>query len=133
MSVKAALSQLRVGIFFGEYTINQLEPYSSLETFEVYSPVEHMALWSECRSHSGVHVWLDTCMPEILLDGKNEAQLLCKTVPSTRGELVITNLSRALPLVRYKTGKHIRVESLGQCTCGVNHPRIKFCPEYLSK
>ena len=129
ISVKAALSQLRVGIFFGEYITNQLESYSSLETFEVYSPIEHMALWSECRSHSGVHVWLDTCIPEILPDGKNEAKLLCKTTTGTRGELVITNFSRALPLVRYKTGKNICVESMGQCTCGVNHPRVKFCVE----
>ncbi|MCW4023447.1 MAG: hypothetical protein NWF01_00215 [Candidatus Bathyarchaeota archaeon] len=125
-SVKSALSKLRVVIFFGEDTTNQLEAYSNMETFEVYSPIEHMALWSECQSHSGVHVWLDTCIPEILPEGKTEAQLLRQATKGARGELVITNFSKALPLVRYKTGRQICVESVGQCACGANHPKVKF-------
>jgi phenylacetate-coenzyme A ligase PaaK-like adenylate-forming protein len=125
-SIKAVLPQLRVGIFFGEDTTNQLEAYSGLETFDVYSPIEHMALWSECKSHNGVHVWLDNCIPEILPEGKTEAQLLCRTAKGTEGELVITSFSLALPLVRYKTGKHVRVESVGQCACGANHPKVTF-------
>ncbi len=132
-SVKAFLPQLRVGVFFGEEPMNQLEAYSNLEIFEVHSPIEHMALCSECRSHSGVHVWLDTCIPEVLPAGKNEAQLLSKTAADTKGELVITNFSRALPLVRYRTGRHICVESTSQCACGSNHPRIKLLPDYFSK
>jgi phenylacetate-coenzyme A ligase PaaK-like adenylate-forming protein len=125
-SIQNVLSQLRVAVFFDDESTNPLDAYSGLETFEVYSPIEHMALWSECQTHSGVHVWLDTCIPEILPEGKTEAQLLCKASKDTRGELVITNFSKALPIVRYKTGRHICVEDVDQCICGVNHPKIKF-------
>lgn len=125
-SVKATLPELRVGVFFGEGTASQLEPYSATEIFEAYSPVEHMAFWSECKNHSGVHVWLDGCIPEALSEGGKEAQLLSKFKAGTEGELVITNFATALPLVRYRTGKHIRIESVGECSCGANHPKIKF-------
>ena len=124
-SVEQALPQLRVGVFFDEFK-TKLEPYPSLEKYEVFSPIEHMALWSECRCHSGVHVWLDTCIPEVLSEGKGEAEPLCKTASGARGELVITNFAGALPLIRYKTGKQIYVESVGQCSCGINHPKIRF-------
>jgi phenylacetate-coenzyme A ligase PaaK-like adenylate-forming protein len=127
-SVKATLPLLRVGIFFGEGKKEQLEAYSSAESFEVYSPIEHMGFWSECRGHSGVHAWLDSCIPEVIPEGKKEAALLSKSTVGAEGELVITNFATALPLVRYRTGKRIKVESVGQCDCGANHPKIKFSP-----
>jgi phenylacetate-coenzyme A ligase PaaK-like adenylate-forming protein len=125
-TVKDALPELRVGVFFGEGTIDQLKPYSAAETFEVYSPIEHMAFWSECKNHNGIHVWLDNAIPEVLPDGAKEAQLLSKSAAGTEGELVITNFLSSLPLVRYRTGKHIHVEAVDQCSCGANHPRIRF-------
>jgi phenylacetate-CoA ligase len=125
-TVNDVLPNLRVGVFFGEGTPNQLKPYSSAETFEVYSPIEHMAFWSECKSHNGIHAWLDNAIPEVLAEGAKEAQLLSKSAVGTEGELLITNFWSALPLVRYKTGKFIRVEGVGQCSCGANHPRIRF-------
>ena len=128
-SVREVLSEARIGIFYGEHTADitqHVEPYSALETFEVYSPTEHMAFWPECRSHSGVHVWLDTCIPEIIPIGHEEAQLLRKAASGTKGELVITNFSEALPLIRYKTGEIVSVESIDGCSCGCDHPRIKF-------
>jgi len=125
-TVKNILPDLRVGIFFGEGTKDQLNPYASAETFEVYSPVEHMAFWSECKSHNGIHAWLDTAIIEVLADRATEAQLLSKSAVGTEGELVITNFLSALPLVRYKTGRRIRVEGVGQCSCGSNHPRVTF-------
>jgi hypothetical protein len=42
-SVKAALPELRVGIFYGQGAPEELKEYSSAEIFEAYSPVEHMA------------------------------------------------------------------------------------------
>jgi phenylacetate-coenzyme A ligase PaaK-like adenylate-forming protein len=125
-SVNVALPELRAGVFFGDGEGNLLEPHFSVESFEVCSPIEHMGFWSECRCHSGIHTWLDSCIPEILLDGKKEAELLRKSAVGAEGELVITNFAAALPLVRYRTGKRIRVESVGQCGCGANHPKIKF-------
>jgi phenylacetate-coenzyme A ligase PaaK-like adenylate-forming protein len=129
-SVKNALSELRVGVFFGNQMetdmVKGLEPYSNLEPFEVYSPTEHITFCMECRSHSGIHIWLDTCIPEVLSVGQKETQLLSKTQPDVEGELVLTNFSLALPLVRYKTGKFVRVEGVGECSCGCNHPKVKF-------
>ncbi len=125
-TVKDVLPNLRVGIFFGEATTGQLQPYSAAEIFEVYSPIEHMAFWSECKNHNGIHAWLDSAVPEVLADGAKEAQLLNKCAVGTEGELVITNFLSSLPLVRFRTGKRIRVEGVGQCSCGANHPRISF-------
>jgi phenylacetate-coenzyme A ligase PaaK-like adenylate-forming protein len=125
-SVKDVLPELRVGIFFGEGTKNQLKSYADAEIFEVYSPVEHMAFWSECKSHNGIHAWQDTAIIEVLPDDEKEAQLICNTKEGTKGELIITNFNNALPLVRYRTGKRIRVEDTGKCSCGAEHPRITF-------
>ncbi len=125
-TVKDTLPNLRVGVFIGEGPADKLKPYSALETFDVYSPIEHLAFWSECKNHNGIHAWLDTTIPEVLSEGAKEAQLLYKCAVGTEGELVITNFWSALPLVRYRTGKHIRVEGVGQCSCGANHPRIRF-------
>jgi phenylacetate-CoA ligase len=128
--IKNALSELRVGVFFGNLMetdmVKRLEPYINLEPFEVYSPAEHMAFNMECHSHSGIHIWLDTCIPEVLSVGQKETQLLSETQQSVEGELVLTNFSKALPLVRYKTGRFVRVEGVGECSCGCNHPKVKF-------
>ena len=128
--VENALSELRVGVFFGNQMetdmVKGLEPYMNLESFEVYSPTEHMTFNMDCRSHSGIHIWLDTCIPEVLSVGQKETQLLSKTQQGVEGELVLTNFSKALPLVRYKTGKFLRVEGVGECSCGCNHPKVKF-------
>jgi phenylacetate-coenzyme A ligase PaaK-like adenylate-forming protein len=129
-SAKDVLSDLRVGVFLGNQTetdmIKLVEPYSHLEAFEVYSPLEHMAFCVECTNHKGIHVWQDNCIPEIIPTGQKEAQLLTKTQLGVEGELVLTNFSKALPLVRYKTENAVRVEGLGECRCGCNHPKVKF-------
>jgi phenylacetate-CoA ligase len=125
-SVKEVLPDLRLALFMGEDSVDQLKPYSAAEAFEVYSPIEHMTFWSECKNHNGIHAWLDNAIPEVLSEGAKEAQLLSKTAAGTEGELVITNFLSSLPLVRYRSGKRIRVEGVGQCSCGANHPRIRF-------
>ncbi|MGD6810957.1 MAG: hypothetical protein ACQCN3_14760 [Candidatus Bathyarchaeia archaeon] len=125
-SIEEVLPELRLGVFFGEGSKYQLKHYEPVETFEVYSPVEHMAFWSECKRHDGIHAWLDSAIPEVLPDGEKEAQLLSESSEGVEGELVITNFSEALPLIRYRTGKHIRVEGIGKCICGAEHPRISF-------
>jgi len=127
-SVEAALPKLRLAAFLTDDSAAPLQSYAFTESFEVYSPLEHMAFWSECKSHSGIHVWLDGCIPEILPGGQKEAELLTKTAVGKAGELVLTTFASALPLIRYKTGKHIRVESVGKCSCGASHPKIRFIP-----
>jgi phenylacetate-CoA ligase len=126
-SVTKVLPSLRVTVFIEDSSpASPMQPYAEAESFTVYSPVEHMAFWSECSSHSGIHTWLDGCIPEILPEGKTDAQLLIESATGTKGELVLTNFASSLPLIRYKTGKHIYVESVGQCSCGANHPKISF-------
>jgi phenylacetate-coenzyme A ligase PaaK-like adenylate-forming protein len=128
-AVKNVLPELRVGIFYGNNgemdLAKVLKPFE-VEAFEVYSPTEHMAFCSECNSHSGIHLWLDTCIPEIIPSGHKEALLIGDAESGTKGELVITNFSKALPLIRYKTEKYVQVESIDQCVCGCNHPKVKF-------
>lgn len=127
-SVKTILPDLRKAVFFGEGNSEKLVQNYSIESYEVYSPIEHMAFWSECKSHSGIHVWLDNCIPEILPEGEKNAELLSKSATGKEGELVITNFFEALPLIRYKTGRKIRVEATSQCACGSSSPRIRFIP-----
>jgi len=127
-SVESALPKLRLGVFLTDDSATPLQSYAFMKSFEVYSPLEHMAFWSECKNHSGIHVWLDNCIPEILLDNQKEAKLLAEASPGAVGELVLTTFASALPLVRYKTGKHIQVESVGQCSCGESHPKVRFIP-----
>jgi phenylacetate-CoA ligase len=125
-SVKEALSAARVGVFYGNHTSELMGAYSSLELFDAYSPTEHMTFHSACRSHSGIHLWQDICIPEILPLGQDKAQLVCESTSGVRGELVLTTFSEALPLIRYKTGVEISVAGNGECACGCNHPRVKF-------
>jgi phenylacetate-coenzyme A ligase PaaK-like adenylate-forming protein len=129
-SIKDVLPKAKTCILYGkDIDRDRTElsgPYATLEFFEVYSPTEHMTFCSECSSHSGVHVWLDTAIPEIIPGGHTQAELLSEAKAGTSGELVITNFSKALPLIRYKTGKSIQVEGGQDCSCGCTHPKVKF-------
>jgi len=133
-SLRDVLSEVRLGIFYGndadEGVSKLLQPYSFLESFEVYSPAEHMTFCCECPSHSGIHLWLDTSILEIIPTGHKEAQLIHEIKMGTIGELVITNFSKALPLIRYKTGKSIYVECVDECACGCNHPKVRFSNKF---
>ena len=123
------LPETRIGIFYGKHLktdITKLLESYSLEPFEVYSPTEHMSFCTECGNHRGIHLWTDTCVPEIIVDGNDEAKPISEAAPGTEGQLVITNFAECLPLVRYKTGKSIRVEGADQCACGHSDPRVTF-------
>lgn len=124
---KAILTETRIGIFYGEpledYKTKIMEAFN-LEPYEVYSPTEHMRFCTECKAHHGIHLWMDTCLPEIIPFESEDALLLWEAPPGTKGELVITNFAECFPLVRFKTEEQIIVESIERCTCGRTHPRI---------
>jgi phenylacetate-CoA ligase len=130
VTLRDALSEVRLGIFYGNPADDGLsrilQPYSFIESFEAYSPSEQMSFCCECKSHSGIHLWSDISIFEIIPAGHKEAQLVRESKAGTIGELVITNFSRALPLIRYKTGKTIYVEGVDECACGCNHPKVRF-------
>lgn len=128
---KAILTETRIGIFYGEpledCRTRIMEAYD-LEPYEVYSPTEHMRFCTECRAHRGIHLWMDTCLPEIIPFDSEDALPLWEASPGTRGKLVITNFAECLPLVRYETEESIIVESMERCACGRTHPRISRLP-----
>jgi phenylacetate-CoA ligase len=128
---KAILRETRVGIFYGEPLADCrariMEAYD-LEPYEVYSPTEHMRFFTECRAHRGIHVWMDTCLPEIIPLDSEDALPLWEASAGTKGKLVITNFAECLPLVRYNTEESIIVESIQRCACGRTHPRISRLP-----
>jgi phenylacetate-CoA ligase len=128
---KAILTQTRIGIFYGEPLEDSrtriMEAYD-LEPYEVYSPTEHMRFCTECRAHRGIHLWMDTCLPEIIPFDSGDALPLWEASPGTKGKLVITNFAECLPLVRYNTEESIIVESIERCACGRTHPRISRLP-----
>ena len=128
---KAVLTETRVGIFYGEpledYRAELMEAYD-LEPFEVYSPTEHMSLCTECGAHRGIHLWMDTCIPEILPFDSEDGLLMWEAPAGTKGTLVITNFAECLPLIRYKTEESIIIESVNCCACGRTHPRIRRLP-----
>lgn len=75
---------------------------------------------SGCEARSGLHVWSDHFLAEII-DPETGEQL----EPGEKGELVLTTLSKeAMPFLRYRT-KDITALDIEECECGRTHPRIR--------
>ena len=75
---------------------------------------------SECEARTGLHVWSDHFLAEIINPDTGE-----QVAPGERGELVLTTLSKeAMPFLRYRT-KDITVLDTEPCECGRTHPRIR--------
>ncbi len=124
---RKVLTSIRIGIFYGEpleKTRKQLIDKYSLEPFEIYSPTEFMSFCTECKAHKGIHLWMDTCIPEIITPYSEDAIPIWETSPGTKGELVITSFTECLPLIRYRTEELVCVEGIDRCICGITHPRI---------
>lgn len=134
------LSEFKWGLFGGE----PLDPYREvitkvygLEPYEMYVFTEFMPPTMECRMHDGMHLWLDICLPEIILESELEKERLdsnyvpkaiplWKAIKGQRGEYMLTTFGEALPLVRYRFGDMIQVVGTEPCGCGCTHPRIKI-------
>ncbi len=75
---------------------------------------------SECEALSGLHVWSDHFLAEIIDPESGEP-----VEPGGTGELVLTTLSKeAMPFLRYRT-RDITALETEACACGRTHPRIK--------
>jgi len=131
--------RFRRGMFAGE----PVAPYAgalrrsfNLEPFAAYASTEsaHVAI-IECDRHQGMHVFLDTCLPEIIPEAELEREKedpsrppralpLWDAGPGLSGELVLTTFAEAFPLVRFRTSDLVRVVSTDPCACGCSHPRI---------
>jgi len=75
----------------------------------------------ECQKKSGLHIWEDHFLAEVIDPKTGESLEL-----EEEGELVITPLSReAMPLLRYRTGDITRFID-GKCDCGRTHRKIDW-------
>lgn len=131
MEVMAELKQtvpsLKIGIFgaevFSESLKKKLSSSLGIEVFDIYGMTETGGVGTlglDCCDHSGIHVWEDHYIIEIIdqTTGNEAAQ-------GQLGELVLTSLTReALPVIRFKTGDLTRVLSRDKCACGRTHLRI---------
>ncbi|MDR1744601.1 MAG: phenylacetate--CoA ligase [Planctomycetota bacterium] len=121
------LPKLEIGIFgaetFSDSMRKTLKDGLHIEPFDIYGMTETGGvgtLGQDCRSHSGIHVWEDHYLIEVL-DPATRAP-----VPDgLPGELYVTALSRqAVPVIRFRKGDITRVLSRDLCSCGRFHVRI---------
>lgn len=128
-----------VGLFGGEPLAPYRQPLLDawgLRSYELYGMTEFPCFHVECPEQTGIHVWADWCIPEIIphdaLQQEEadpavvpEAHHLFDASPGAVGEFVFTSFGRVLPLIRYRTGDIIEVIDTARCGCGRTHPRIR--------
>jgi phenylacetate-CoA ligase len=101
----------------------KIEDGLSIDAFNNYgfAEVGGPGVAIECQAKSGLHVWEDHFLPEVI-DPKTGEPLELEE----EGELVITPLSReAMPLLRYRTGDITRFIDC-TCDCGRTHRKIDW-------
>ncbi|MGV8073354.1 MAG: phenylacetate--CoA ligase family protein [Syntrophobacteraceae bacterium] len=99
----------RVENFYG------IKVYNSFGLSEMNGP----GVAFECPNQSGMHIWEDAYLVEIV------DPLTLEPLPDGAvGELVLTTLNReAMPMIRYRTKDLTRIIP-GECSCGRVHRRI---------
>ncbi|MFH1624400.1 MAG: AMP-binding protein [Pseudomonadota bacterium] len=117
-------TSLRMGIFVGEpwaeSVRKKIEEEWGMVFYNAYGLAELPGRGGECQERSGIHIWADYSIIEII-DPKTGKIL----PPGEEGEIVITNLApKAMPLIRYRTGDVAKILDQGVCGCGRTHPRI---------
>ncbi|MEM5788439.1 MAG: phenylacetate--CoA ligase, partial [Syntrophobacteraceae bacterium] len=106
---------------YSEEVRARIESFYGIKVFNSYglSEMNGPGVAFECPSQSGLHIWEDAYMVEVV-DPKT-----LEPVPEGQyGELVLTTLNReAMPIVRYRTKDLTRIIP-GNCPCGRVHTRI---------
>ena len=118
--------KLRVGIFgaepWSETMRIQIQEKLNIRAYDIYGLSEIMGpgVACECECQSGMHVWEDFFLPEII-DPET-----CEVLPEgSTGELVITTLTKeGFPVIRYRT-RDICSLIYEQCACGRTHLRMR--------
>ncbi|AQQ71897.1 Phenylacetate-coenzyme A ligase [Limihaloglobus sulfuriphilus] len=122
------LPDLEVAIFGAEIFSDSLKAKIkgglNAEIYDIYGMTETGGvgtLGQDCIDHSGIHVWEDHYIIEVINPDTGEL------LPDGEfGELVVTALTReALPVIRLRTGDLTRVLSRGKCACGRAHTKIE--------
>ncbi|MEM0371746.1 MAG: phenylacetate--CoA ligase [Ignisphaera sp.] len=94
----------------------EMDAYDMYGMSELYGP----GVACECLFKSGLHVWEDHYLIEVI-DPKTGEPL----EPEEKGELVVTTLTKdAVPLIRYRTRDITRILDTKTCSCGRTHIKI---------
>jgi phenylacetate-CoA ligase len=119
LELKSTDLKLRVGIFGAEpWSDNmclEIEEKLGITALDIYglSEIIGPGVAMECSCKTGLHIWEDHFIPEIIDPDTGE------TLPlGEEGELVITTLTKqALPVIRYRTKDITRIIP-EPCSCG---------------
>ncbi len=124
MGVKDKL-KLRIGIFgaepWSEKMRSEVENKLGIKAYDVYglSEVLGPGVACECECHSGMHIWEDNFIVEIIDPDTGKVLKEGET-----GELVFTSLTKeAFPVIRYRTRD---ICSLIKEPCGCGRTHIKM-------
>ncbi|MCC8180682.1 MAG: phenylacetate--CoA ligase [Planctomycetes bacterium] len=121
------LPHLEIGVFgaetFSESMKKTIKEGLGIEPYDIYGMTETGGvgtLGQDCPDHSGIHVWEDHYIVEVL-DREGNGPVKDGEI----GELYVTSLTRqAVPVIRFRTGDLTRVMSREKCACGRTHIRI---------
>lgn len=100
---------------------NEIESKLHIKAYDIYGLSEIMGpgVAADCEYHSGLHVYEDHFIPEII-----NTETLEPVPEGDTGELVITTITKeALPLFRYRT-KDLTSITYDKCECGRTLARI---------
>ncbi len=100
-------------------TLKTLEKRFGTKVCRAYGSTEFATMGGDCRAQSGIHLYEDFNIFEVVRDGTVVG-------PGEMGELVVTSLHNdAMPLVRYRTGDLVRLADAGTCDCGSSLMRLE--------
>lgn len=125
MGVKDQLS-LKVGIFgaepWSESMRREIESKLGIKAYDIYGLSEILGpgVSCECEYQSGMHVWEDNFIPEII-----DPETLEVLPNGEWGELVFTTITKeGFPIIRYRT-RDICSLNFEPCKCGRTHVRMR--------
>ncbi len=104
-----------------EQARRRLEELFGFKAFNSYglSEMNGPGVAFECREQSGMHLWEDAYLAEVI-----DPDTLEPVAPGEVGELVLTTLCReGMPILRYRTRDLTRLLP-GDCPCGRAHMRL---------
>lgn len=125
MGIKKGELQLKAGVFGAEpWSLNmrsEIEERLGILAIDIYglSEIIGPGVSSECSCKSGLHVFEDHFIPEIINPETREV-----LPPGQKGEIVFSTITKeAFPVLRYRT-RDISSLNYEQCACGRTHVRM---------
>lgn len=119
-------TRLRLAILGAEIWSDEararIEAQMGVETFDIIGMTESggVGLGLDCPAHTGIHVWEDHYLVEIVNWETGEP-----VADGEWGEMAVTTLTReALPLIRFRTHDITRIVSREPCQCGRTGLRV---------